>query len=167
MALKMLFFFAVASCAAWPLLFAGIGTLREVRQRNERENTRTTGVIVDYVNKVIRTGRSGRIDSWRPIVEYTADGQSYRVEYANSMSRDQFPEGMSVDVLYDVSDPTHFHLADDPVFLTPGKGAIRVAVIWIVASAALTVFLAVFVGGARFDFGGIGRRVQSVFHGRR
>ena len=60
--------------------------------------------------------------------------------------------GATVDILYDVSDPTRFHLESDPVFTDPGGGAIRIALIWILLSAALTVFLAVFVGGATFNF---------------
>ena len=105
--------------------------------------------------------------SWRPIVEYTAEGQSCRREYENQMDRDRFPEGMSVEVLYDVSAPGHFHLEADPVFIHRGAGAIRIALIWILASAALTVFLAVFVGGAQFDWGGTLRHAQQFFNGRR
>ena len=150
MAVKILFFFAVCSFAAWPLLFAGIGTRRDTRRREERENTRTTGVIVAYVRRETGIGRRGTMVSWRPVVEYTAEGQSYREEYDNQMNRAQFPEGLNVEVLYDVSAPDHFHLEADPVFIYKGTGAIRVALIWILASAALTIFLAVFVGGARF-----------------
>ena len=150
--LKMLFFFAVASFAAWPLLFAGIGTRREVHLRNETEHTRTTGTIVDYVRGTYRAGRNGGHTYWKPVVEFRAEGQSYRLEYANRMNKDQYPAGTSVDILYDVSDPSHFHLESDPVFTSPGSGAIKIALIWIIASAVLTVVLAVFVGGARFDF---------------
>lgn len=167
MAAKMLFFFAVCSFAAWFLLFAGIGTRRDARRREERENTRATGVIVGYAPHEFRTGRRGGTTFWRPIVEYTAEGQSYREEYENSMDRAQFPEGTSVEVLYDVSAPGHFHLEADPVFIHKGAGAIRVALIWILASAALTVFLAVFVGGARFDWDGTVRHAQQFFNGRR
>lgn len=48
MAAKMLIYFIMCSFVAWPLLFAGIGTRRDARRREERENTRTTGVIVGY-----------------------------------------------------------------------------------------------------------------------
>ena len=167
MAGKMLFFFAVCSFAAWFLLFAGIGTRRDAKSREDRENTRTTGVIVAYVPHEMRTGRRGSMVSWRPIVEYTAEGQSCRGEYDNSMDRAQFPEGMNVEVLYDVSAPDHFHLEADPVFIHKGAGAIRVALIWILASAALTILLAVFVGGARFDWDGTLPHATQFFNGRR
>ena len=146
---KMLLFFAVASFAAWPLLFAGIGTRRDTRRRNETEHTRATGVIVDYVQTSTRSGRNGRVTWYKPVVEFSADGQKFRLEYPNMMDRNQYPVGTDVDLRYDVSDPTHFHLESDPVFTHPGTGAIRVALIWILASAALTVALAVFVGGLR------------------
>ena len=167
MAAKMLLYFVMCSFAAWPLLFAGIGTRRDVRRRQERENTRTTGVIVGYAPHEIRTGRRGGTTYWRPIVEYIAEGQSFRREYENQMDRDRFPEGMSVEVLYDVSAPGHFHLEADPVFIHKGAGAIRIALIWILASAVLTVFLAVFVGGAQFDWDGTLRHTQQFFNGRR
>jgi len=167
MAGKMLFFFAVCSFAAWFLRFAGIGTRNNAKSREDRENTRTTGVIVAYVPHETRTGRRGSMVSWRPIVEYTAEGQSCRGEYENPMDRAQFPEGVSVEVLYDVSAPDHFHLEADPVFIHKGAGAIRVALIWILASAVLTVLLAVFVGGARLDLDGTARHARQFFNGRR
>lgn len=145
--LKMLLFFAAFSFAGWLLLFAGIGTRRDVRRREEEERTRTDGVIVDYVRREYPSGRRGTYTHWKPVVEFTAEGEKYRLEYANSMDRKAFPVGLSVEVLYDVSDPTRFHLATDPVYTDPGKGAIRFAIIWIVASAALSLALAVFVGG--------------------
>lgn len=152
MILKMLFFFAAASFPAWFLLFAGVGTRRDSRRRSEQEYTRTTGVIVDYVRGEMRTGRSGGHFYWKPVIEFTAEGQSFHLEYGNMMNREKYPDGKEVDLLYDVCDPTHFHLAEDTVFTDPGGGAIRIALIWIIASAALSIGLAVFVGGARFDF---------------
>lgn len=163
-AFKMLLFFVASSLAAWPLLFAGLGTRRDVRRRNETEYTRTAGVIVDYVQKSIRRGRGGMTTYWKPVVEFTAEGQAFRLVNENMMDREKYPVGAEVDILYDVSDPTRFHLAEDPVFTDPGGGAIRIAVVWILACAALSVILAVFVGGARFDFGRIWR---SVFRTRR
>ncbi len=148
--LKMLLFFCVASLFAWPLLFAGLGTRRDSRRRSETEHTRTTGVIVDYARGSFSSGRSAGNGYWKPVVEFTADGQAYRLEYPNMMNRDKYPAGTKVEILYDVSDPTRFHLEADPVFTSPGAGAIRIALIWIILSALLTVALAVFVGGYRF-----------------
>lgn len=164
---KMLLFFVATSFPAWFLLFAGIGTRRDTRRQEELEHTRATGVVVDYIRREIRTGKRGSMTSWRPVVEYTAEGQPYREEYKNAMNRAQFPAGTSVEVLYDASDPTRFHLEADPVFIHRGAGAIRVSLIWILASAALSIFLAVFVGGARFGFMDAPHRAPEFFHGRR
>ena len=164
---KMLLFFVATSFPAWFLLFAGIGTRRDARRQEELEHTRATGVIVDYILREVRTDKRGSMVSWQPVVEYTAEGHSYREVYKNEMNRAQYPEGTSVEVLYDVSDPTHFHLEADPVFIYRGAGAIRVSLIWILVSAALTIFLAVFVGGARFTFMDATHRAPVFFRGRR
>ncbi len=166
MALKMLFFFAVASFPAWLLLFAGLETRRDMGRKLDREYTPTTGTIVDYVRVERPAGGRGPKNMnvyYKPVVQYTAEGQSYRETYENSLHPEQFPVGTVVDVRYDVSAPTHFHLTADPVMIYRGDGAIRVAVIWILAAAVLTVALAVFVGGARFDFVGIGHQAQKIF----
>lgn len=161
---KMLLFFAASSFVAWIILFVGLSTRRELRRRNERETTRTTGVIVDYVRAETRMGKRGQLEYRKPVIEFTADGQSVRGEYDTSMGRDAHPIGETVDVLYDVSDPSRFHLAYDPVYADPGGGAIRLAVIWIAVSAALTVALAVFVGGATFDLGQMWRDFMRTLH---
>lgn len=165
MAAKMLFFFAAASWIAWILLITGLQTRKELRQRNEVEHTRATGTIVDYVRKE-RRGNGGVSAYWKPVVEFTADGQTRRAEYENWMDRDRFPVGTAVDILYDVSDPSRFHLEADPVFVDPGGGAIRISLIWILLSAALTIALAVFVGGARFDFRQLWWDLQRAFRRR-
>ena len=167
MALKMLVFFVVASFVAWPLLIIGLQQRRESRERNEIEHTRTTGVIVDYVRGTFRTGRGGVSTYWKPVVEFTAEGQKVRAEYENRMDQEQFPVGKAVEILYDVSDPTRFHLEEDPVFISGGAGAIRYALIWIIGSAVLTVLLAVFVGGLSVDFRYLGHRIQWFIHRHR
>ena len=60
-------------------------------------------------------------------------------------------------------DPSHFHVEADPVYTNNGATAIRVAVIWILASAALTLILAVFVGGYRFDLNYTWHKIQRFF----
>lgn len=170
MALKMLFFFAVASFPAWFLLFAGIGTRRDMARKADREYTPADGTIVDYVRMERNTSRRGYNSVsvyYKPVVEFTAEGQVRRATYENSLQPEQFPVGSAVKVMYDVSAPDHFHLEEDPVMIYRGDGAIRVAVIWILASALLTVVLAVFVGGADLSFEATGQRIQQFFHGRR
>lgn len=166
MAMKMLFFFAASSWIAWMLLIIGLQTRRESRQRIEAEHTCATGTIVEYVRGEHRYGRGGVSVYWKPVVEFTADGTKRRAEYANGMDKDKYPVGTEVDVLYDVSNPSHFHLAADPVFTDPGGGAIRISIIWILLSAVLTLALAVFVGGARFDFRQLWWDLQRLFRRR-
>lgn len=163
MALKMLAFFAAISWVAWLLLIIGLQTRMESRQRSEDEHTRTTGTILDYVRTEHRFGKSDVNVYWKPVVEFTADGQTHRAEYPNSMDKVRYPVGAKVDILYDVSDPSHFHLEADPVFTDPGGGAIRISLIWILLSAVLTIALAVFVGGARLDFRQLWWDLQGVF----
>lgn len=162
MALKMLAFFATTSWVAWMLLIMGLQTKRECRQRNETEHTRTTGTIVDYARGEHRY-RSGARVYWKPVVEFTADGQKHHDEYPNRMDTDKYPVGSEVDILYDVSNPSQFHLEADPVFTDPGGGAIRISIIWILISALLTILLAVFVGGLRIDFNELRYRIWRFF----
>lgn len=164
--LKMLAYFAATSWFAWILMFVGFQAKRESRRRSETEHTRTTGTIIDYARGEHRSGRRGVHAYWKPVVEFIADGQKYSAEYPNSMDRERFPIGTEVDILYDVSDPLHFHLEADPVFTDPGGGAIRLSVIWIIASAALTFLLAVFVGGLSIDFEELWYRIQMLLRRR-
>ena len=164
MLLKMLAFFAATSWVAWMLMFMGFQTKRESRQRSETEHTRTTGTIIDYARGEHRSGRRGVYVYWKPVVEFIAEGQKYRAEYPNRMDRDQFPIGTEVEILYDVSDPLHFHLEADPVFTDPGGGAIRLSIIWIAACAVLTLLLAVFVGGLQIDVRSLWYRIRLLFH---
>ena len=156
----MLVFFTVASLFGWILLFVGLSTRRDCRRRDEQEHTRTTGRIVGHVQRTPRTDRSGRFAFRAPVVEFVADGQTHRADYENRMDEQQFPVGAEVEVLYDVSDPSRFHLEADPVFIYSGRAVIRVALLWIAASAALTVALAVLVGGSDLDFRHLWCRIQ-------
>ena len=151
MAVKMLVFFAALSLGAWILLFSGIAQRRESKRRNEQEHTRTTGIIVDYVPRESHRGKSGTYVSLKPVVEFTADGASYRAEYESGLDQAQFPIGTIVDISYDISDPSRFHLDADPVFISGGAVAIRFSLLWIAGSAILTVAFAVFIGGATVD----------------
>ena len=151
MTTKALAFFAMASLVGWILLFSGIGSRREQRRREEREHTRASGSIVDYVGPEVQRGRGGTIVRWTPVVEFTAEGQKYRLKYGSPLDRDQHPVGESVDILYDVSDPEHFHLESDAAFTGGAGNLMRAGFIWILFSAVLTAMLAVLVGGATID----------------
>jgi|GEM_PF-1304426 len=152
MTVRTLACFAGFSLTGWILLFVGLGALREQHGREEREYTRTTGRVVDYVRREMRAGRRGVSAFWRPVVEFTAEGQRYCLEYENRMDQEQYPVGESIEVLYDVSDPAHFHLEEDLAFSRGGANMVRWGLAWIAASIALAIALAALVGGATFDF---------------
>lgn len=156
--------FALLSIAGWILLIMGIRSRREARLRENTEHTRTTGVIVDHVLKIARTGRNGGSNIYyKPVVEFSAEGQDYHLEYGNTMNREKYPVGKTVDILYDVSDPTHFHLEEDPVFLRHG-GAVPIGIIWIIASAVFVYVVVTVVYGERIDFGPLWQSIADTFN---
>lgn len=146
MYITMLLVFFVTSFCAWILLIAGIRTKRETEKYLEAETTPATGVITDYVRKDFHPGRRGRYTYWMPVVEYAANGKTYSAPYRDTLDQAKFPIGTHVDILYDFRDPTQFHLAEDPVVLTPGLGAIRASVIWILLSIVLAIVIGLYAG---------------------
>ena len=156
--------FALLSIVGWILLIMGIRSRREARLREDTEHTRTTGVIVDHVLKVLRRGRNGGSSIYyKPVIEFTAEGQGYCLEYGNYMDHEKYPVGKTVDILYDVSDPTHFHLEEDPMFLRHG-GAVRIGIIWIIASAVFVYVLMTVGYGERIDLGPLWQSIADTFH---
>ena len=149
--IKMLLFFAAFSFAAWILLFTGLSMRRQKRKREISETTRVTGTIVDYVSRDLNIGRKVPRHVWIPVIEFTY-GKTYRLQYNDSLDREKHPVGESVDLLFDLNDPTHFHLEADENYANGGVNAIRVAAVWILLAAVLSVALAVFVGGYQGDF---------------
>lgn len=146
MYVRILVFFVVTSLGAWIIMFMGFRTKRESSRYLETETTMTRGTIVDYERKYVRAGRGGAYTCWTPIVEFSAKGQTYRLKYRNYMEKEKFPVGKEVDIYYDMSDPTQFHLLEDPVYTDPGGGAIRIGLIGIVICAVLAVLFEIFVG---------------------
>ena len=156
--------FALLSIAGWILLIMGIRSRREARLRENTEHTRTTGVIVDHVLKIARTGRNGGSNIYyKPVVEFSAEGQDYHLEYGNYMDHEKYPVGKTIDILYDVSDPTHFHLEEDPMFLGHG-GAVRIGILWIIASAVFVYVVVTVVYGERIDFGPLWQSIADTFN---
>jgi len=146
--LKALEFFGISSLMGWIMLFSGLHSQRDTRRREAREYTRTTGQIVDYVGREVPSGKRGHTVYWTPVVEFTADGRLCRFEYAYNLDRKQHPVGEKADVLYDVGNPSHFHLESDASFYHGGSSVMRIGLIWIIASLALSIVLSVLVGGA-------------------
>lgn len=162
--LAFLISFALLSIPGWMLLFMGLKTRREARLREDREHTRTTGVIVDHVRKTMRVGRNGGTRVlWKPVVEFSAEGQSYHLEYDNYMDREKHPVGKAVDILYDVGDPTRFHLDEDPMFLRHG-GAVPIGILWIIGSAVFTLVVVMLTFGESSDIGHLWRSAADAFN---
>ena len=163
MTMKVLASFAMFSLTGWILLLVGFGARRERRRREDREHTRVEGRVADYV-----PGKKPGLapDLARPVIEFTADGQPYRLEYPDPLSRQAYPVGEPVEVLYDVSDPTRFHLEADEAFYKGGGRLVRIGGLWIAASLALTLALAVFVGGASLDLNVLWHNVVRLAHGQ-
>ena len=163
MTLKVLLFFGISSFMGWILLFVGMGARRDRRRREETERASATGVIVDIVRREYPSGRSGTTVYWKPVVEFTAEGGPVRKEYDMRIDPEAHAVGETVELLYDVSNPEHFHLEMDEAYHNGGATAMRVAIIWILLSIALTLALAVFVGGADIgEFSIIGRGLRGT-----
>ena len=163
MELKVLLFFAATSWPGWLILFVGIGTILEKRRRQEQEYTRTSGCIVDYASGEQASLKNVAPAYRKPVIEFTAEGHNYRLEYENSLSPQQHPVGEAVEVLYDVSRPTRFHLEADVAFQNGGRNLARVGLVWILICAALDLALAVFVGGMSLDFRHLWHDVERWF----
>ncbi len=145
--LKMLLFFAVASLGGWLMLWAGISTRRDCSRREQSETRSVTGTITGYTVHERHVYRGGTTRYFTATIEYEVFGKVYSQAYENAIDPSKNPVGTQVGLLCSETDPTRFHLSSDPVFLYRGGKAIRVALIWILLSAALSVALAVFVGG--------------------
>ena len=158
--IKMLIFFAVSSFFGWILFFTGISLARSKRRRDEREYSRTTGTIVDFEDLEIRSGRYPTHISL-PVIEFTSYGRKYRVRNSNNLDEDKYLLGATVDVLYDPNDPTHFHLEADASYTNGGRNARKIAMIWILLAAVLTIALGVLVGGYRVDFRHLWYRIRN------
>lgn len=150
---KALFFFAVSSLFGGVILFAGIISYRGKRRREDRERTRTTGRIVEYIRKESHSSRTDSIVYYVPVIDFTADGERICREYENRLSPEEHPVGEVLDVLYDISQPEHFHLESDPAYRRGAGNLMLVGFIWIVLAILLTAVLAIFVGGVTIDPG--------------
>lgn len=121
----------------------GLQQRRDAARKLETELMRTKGMIVDYTPKKFRRRIYVTGICWLPTVEYRVNGETYRAPNRYYTDREQFPLGTEVDISYDLRDPTHFHLENDPAIHDPGGPAIRLGVIWIILCCVLTILLAV------------------------
>ena len=142
MLVKILVCFAVFSWIGWIILFTGLSVRREKRKREMTERNYAAGVIVDHVHKERSSGGAQGAFLWYPVVEFTAYERTYRLRYDHAMSVNRQPAGSA-----------------------GGRTTMRIGLVWIAVSAAATMFLAVFVGGASLD--GLFRFARRIFRPRR
>ena len=129
----------------WSLIgfiFVGVAIYTKRYQRKKEMNERclTSGKIVDIVERVHHSGRGGTSRCYVPVIEFSANNQAYRLENENGVrERDKIELGKSVDVMYDESDPKHFHLTEDDSNETAANSLLRFGVILIAGAAVLDI----------------------------
>ena len=112
--LKFLILYAAASSGGWLFIALGISSMRDTRKREARETSHTTGQVVDHVkyrkrsrSHTRRPGRRSYYTYWRAVVEFAAEGKTFRLE---GVLQDGRPAvGETIDLWYDPDDPSHFH----------------------------------------------------------
>ena len=138
--------FALAGLFA---LFEALGDRGKWLKREEAERSRTTGVIVGFAEERHRYRRRRSLNAhyvtvYYPIVRFRADDVEYELKSTSIVPRDQYPEGQSVDVLYDPNNPTHFHLDRGDAQERSNRGTIIFALVWLaIAVATIVVLLSV------------------------
>lgn len=138
--------FAIAGLFA---LFEALGDRRKWLKREEVERSRTTGVIVGFAEERHRYRRRRSLNAhyvtvYYPIVRFQADGVEYELKSASIVPPDKYPEGQSVDLLYDPNNPTQFHLDRGDMEERSTRGTIIFALVWLtIAVATIAVLLSV------------------------
>lgn len=127
-------------------LIEALGDRSKWLKREEAERTRTTGVIVGFAEERHRYRRRGSLNAhyvtvYYPIVRFRADDVEYELKSTSIVPRDQYPEGQSVDVLYDPNNPTHFHLDRGDAQERSNRGTIIFALVWLACSLVAIVLL--------------------------
>ena len=127
-------------------LIEALGDRSKWLKREEAERTRTIGVIVGFAEERHRYRRRRSLNAhyvtvYYPIVRFRADGVEYELKSASIVPRDQYPEGQSVDVLYDPNNPNHFHLDRSDAQERSNRGTVIFALVWLAIAVATIVLL--------------------------
>ena len=131
------------SAMGFVLIGVGIHAKRYQRKKELAETRPVTGKIVDVRTRVTRGQRTRRTRYYVPVVEYTVDGETYRLENENGFrDRDRITVGGTVDVMTDSNAPERFHLTMDDSNDKDGDSVIRMGVIWVAAAVALVIVCA-------------------------
>ena len=118
-------------------------------RREQAEHARTTGVIVGFAEERHRHGKVRNrnvhyVTVYYPIVLFQVEGAEYELKSTSFVARDKYPEGQSVDLLYDPNNPTHFHLDRGDMEERSTRGAIIFVLVWLtIAVATIIVLLSV------------------------
>ncbi len=140
---RMILIFVLVNLPAWCFIgYALYSTVKE-RRRQDREYTRATGTVTELIPHEVRTGRNGtRIEIyWKPVVEYNADGTLVKHESPIEYREGDFEVGETVDLFYDLNDPSHFHLEKHyEREAYTAKLCIKIGLVWTVVSAVIAYF---------------------------
>lgn len=127
-------------------LIEALGDRSKWLKREEVERSRTTGVIVGFAEERHRYRRRRSLNAhyvtvYYPIVRFQADGVEYELKSTSIVPLDQYPEGQSVDVLYDPNNPTHFHLDRGDAQERSSRGTVIFALVWLAIAVTTIVLL--------------------------
>ena len=129
----------------WSLIgfiFIGVALYAKNYQHKKEiiECSLASGKIVDSIEKKHHS-RSGTVRYYVPVIEFSANNTEYRLENENgSRDRDKIIIGKSVDVMYDPSDPTHFHLTEDDANEKSSNSLLRLGSFhWMIISNLLQI----------------------------
>lgn len=132
--------FGLLSIMGFVMIGVALYVKRYQRKKEENERELVSGTIVDAVEKINKAPRSRSVRFYVPVIEFTANGQVYRLENENGVrEKDKIIVGKSVDVMYDAFDPTHFHITSDDANETGASSLMRYGVIWLIGDAALVI----------------------------
>ena len=99
--------------------------------------------MTELIPHQVRTGKSGtRIETyWKPMVEYNADGTLVKHESPIEYREGDFEVGETVDLFYDLNDPSHFHI--EKLYEREANTArlcVKIGLVWAVVSAVIAYF---------------------------
>ena len=108
---------------------------RAWHKREEAERVRTTGVLVGFVEEQRRYSSAQHpiahyVIVYHPIVLFQVDGVEYKLKSAETIPREKYREGQSLELLYDSTSPTHFHLDRGDMHERSTRGAVIFAPVW-------------------------------------
>ena len=140
----LLFFlvlFPLTAVGGVALIWIGLSQIRKARRRAEQERARASGTVVDMV-KHLSLRRGKPIAVWHPVVEFRAEGQTFRNECRDGYLQGQIKVGEDVDLLYDADDPGCYHLEKLTEWEAAGdRITIVVGILWVVIAGIIAMLV--------------------------